>query len=83
MQAAPEKAELLAKIAADYTKQGAQEKAASLTVQALSIAKTRTNPASQAHTLAAVGLWQAKAEQRLGTQAQAILHDMIAEAVLR
>ena len=83
MQAAPEKAELLAKVAADYTKQGAQEKAASLTVQALSIAKTRANPASQAHTLATVGLWQAKAEQRLGTQAQAILHDMIAEAVLR
>jgi tetratricopeptide (TPR) repeat protein len=83
MQAAPEKAELLAKIAAAYTKQGAQEKSASLTVQALSIAKTRTNPAAQAHTLAAVGLWQAKAEQRLETQAQAILHDMIAEAALR
>ncbi len=83
MQAAPEKAELLAKVAADYTQQGAQEKSASLTVQALGIAKTRANPASQAHTLAVVGLWQAKAEQRLETQAQAILHDMIAEAALR
>ena len=80
MQAAPEKAELLAKVATGYAKQGAQEKAVPLTAQALSIAKTRANPASQAHTLAAVGLWQAKAEQRLGTQAQAILHDMIAEA---
>lgn len=83
MQAAPEKAELLAKIAADYAKQGAQEKAASLTVQALSIARTRANLASQAHTLAAVGLWQAKAEQRLETQAQATLHAMIAEAAVR
>lgn len=83
MRAAPEKAELLAKVAAGYAKQGAPEKAAPLTVQALSIATTRTDPASQAHTLAAVGLWQAKAEQPLGTQAQAILHGMIAEAVSR
>ena len=83
MQATAEKAELLAKIAAAYTQQGAQEKAAALTVQALGMAKTRTNPAAQAHTLAAVGLWQAKAEQGLETQAQAILHDMIAEAALR